>query len=218
MLTIVDHTLRGRTSHHDRGVAWVGDNMGGELVPEMIVCHYTVSRSGPATARSLADETQRASVHLVVERDGDMIQQVPFDRIAWHAGKSSWNGSESCSRFSIGIEICNWGPLFPGGNGGWLNVYKKPVADTEAFHGRHQGPPGFAWEHWERYTDEQMITLAEVGRLLVATYPTITEIVGHDDIAPGRKRDPGPAFDMLGLRQAVFVDTEPAPPPTERNT
>lgn len=215
MLSITNHRLRGETSHHSRGVRFMQDNMGGLLVPELILCHYTVTRDGPATARTLQDETMKASVHFVVGRDGSIIQQVPTDRVAWHAGKSRWNNRESVSNFSIGIEIVNLGPLFPAGPGEWLDVYKRPVLNAQVYHGKHQGPPGCSWEHWEKYTDDQMVTLAELCRLLVEVYPSITEIVGHDDVAPGRKRDPGPAFDMEGLRRAVFgsLKTEPSPPP-----
>lgn len=45
------------------------------------------------------------SAHLFIRRDGGMIQFVPFDRRAWHAGKSTWCGRERCNDFSIGIEL-----------------------------------------------------------------------------------------------------------------
>lgn len=45
------------------------------------------------------------SSHLLIRRDGQVIQYVPFDRRAWHAGKSSWQGRERCNDFSIGIEL-----------------------------------------------------------------------------------------------------------------
>ncbi|SMR70032.1 AmpD protein [Marinobacterium sediminicola] len=45
------------------------------------------------------------SAHLLIERDGTMTQFVPFDRRAWHAGKSIFEGREACNDFSIGIEL-----------------------------------------------------------------------------------------------------------------
>lgn len=47
----------------------------------------------------------RVSAHLLIRRDGSVIQFVPFDRRAWHAGVSSWRGRERCNDFSIGIEL-----------------------------------------------------------------------------------------------------------------
>lgn len=47
----------------------------------------------------------RVSSHLCIFRDGGVTQYVPFDRRAWHAGVSSWQGRERCNDFSIGIEL-----------------------------------------------------------------------------------------------------------------
>lgn len=47
----------------------------------------------------------RVSAHLLIRRDGTVLQYVPFDRKAWHAGKSSFDGREECNDFSIGIEL-----------------------------------------------------------------------------------------------------------------
>ena len=45
------------------------------------------------------------SAHLLIKRDGVCVQYVPFDKRAWHAGKSSYEGRERCNDFSIGIEL-----------------------------------------------------------------------------------------------------------------
>ena len=47
----------------------------------------------------------RVSPHLFVRRNGKIIQMVPFDKRAWHAGKSSYNGRSNFNDFSIGIEL-----------------------------------------------------------------------------------------------------------------
>ena len=47
----------------------------------------------------------KVSSHLVIKRTGDIEQYVPFDKRAWHAGKSSYEGRERCNDFSIGIEL-----------------------------------------------------------------------------------------------------------------
>jgi len=55
------------------------------------------------------------SAHLLIRRDGQVIQYVPFDRRAWHAGASCWQGRERCNDFSIGIELegCDELPFEP---------------------------------------------------------------------------------------------------------
>lgn len=192
--TITDHWLDGVTRKPD--------NLGPSLVePDLLVVHYTVTTSGPATARDLADESQRASVHLVVDHDGSVIQQVPFDRVAWHAGKSTWGGRTTCSLFSIGIEVVNLGPLKKSGDG-FVDVYGRPYKGPAPVEAKHKDP-NCRYRFWEPYPEEQMQALLELGRLLVASYG-LREIVGHDDIAPGRKIDPGPAFPMEDYRAAVM--------------
>lgn len=47
----------------------------------------------------------RVSAHVLIRRDGDLVQFVPFGRRAWHAGVSSFDGREGCNDFSVGIEL-----------------------------------------------------------------------------------------------------------------
>jgi AmpD protein len=62
----------------------------------------------------------------------------------------------------------------------------------------------------EAYTDRQYETLAALTRTLLAHYPGIdaNRIVGHSDIAPERKTDPGPAFDWDRYRGALAATGE----------
>lgn len=101
----------------------------------------------------------KVSAHLLIRRDGELVQFVSFDERAWHAGASRFEGRENCNDFSIGIEL----------------------------EGADEDP----------YSGAQYHALAEVTRSLIAAYPGLARerIAGHSDIAPGRKTDPGPAFD-----------------------
>jgi len=47
----------------------------------------------------------RVSAHIFIRRDGTLLQFVPFDCCAWHAGRSRYKGLENCNDFSIGIEL-----------------------------------------------------------------------------------------------------------------
>lgn len=103
------------------------------------------------------------SAHVVIDREGAMVQYVPFDRRAWHAGVSVYDGRERCNDFSVGIELIG--------------------TDKSAF------------------TEAQYRSLASVVKALATTYqiePART--VGHSDIAPDRKTDPGPKFDWQRLQ------------------
>lgn len=50
-------------------------------------------------------EGLRVSAHVLIRRTGELIQYVPFNQRAWHAGRSCWQGREQCNDFSIGIEL-----------------------------------------------------------------------------------------------------------------
>lgn len=47
----------------------------------------------------------KVSSHLLIRRNGELVQFVPFHKRAWHAGVSSWQGRERCNDFTIGIEL-----------------------------------------------------------------------------------------------------------------
>lgn len=109
-------------------------------------------------------EGMRVSSHLLVRRDGQVVQFVPFHARAWHAGVSSFQGRERCNDFSIGIEL-------------------EGTDDTA-------------------YKAAQYRELARVIVALCRAYPRLSmqRLVGHSDVAPGRKTDPGDCFDWPRLR------------------
>jgi AmpD protein len=45
------------------------------------------------------------SAHILIKRTGEVVQYVPFDKRAWHAGKSEYEDRERCNDYSIGIEL-----------------------------------------------------------------------------------------------------------------
>ncbi|MDC0529058.1 1,6-anhydro-N-acetylmuramyl-L-alanine amidase AmpD [Gammaproteobacteria bacterium] len=47
----------------------------------------------------------KVSAHVLIKRNGEVIQFVPFNKRAWHAGVSSYKGKNDCNNFSIGIEL-----------------------------------------------------------------------------------------------------------------
>jgi AmpD protein len=67
------------------------------------------------------------------------------------------------------------------------------------------------------YTDQQYRVLAELTRSLINYYPELTEdrITGHEDVAPGRKTDPGPAFDWKRFEKLVRAGHDRAQPEEE---
>ena len=60
-----------------------------------------------STAHPFFDEIRemQVSAHCLIKRDGSVVQFVPFNQRAWHAGISCFEGREKCNDFSIGIEL-----------------------------------------------------------------------------------------------------------------
>lgn len=178
------------------------------LAPRYLVMHYTAGASAKSAIMTLTDPAAKASAHLVVDRDGTTTQLVGFDEIAWHAGESRWEGLVGLNAFSIGIELVNAGPLDRVA-GRWRSWFGTTYPDAEVMEAAHRNDPGRT-RGWLVYPPRQLAAAIAIGRAQVAAY-TLRGVVGHDDIAPGRKQDPGPAFPMDGYRGAVMGRGDDAP-------
>jgi N-acetylmuramoyl-L-alanine amidase len=74
--------------------------------PDTIVIHYTAGSSAESAVNWLANPTSKVSAHIVIDRSGKIYQIIPFNKVAWHAGKSEYGGRNGFNSFSIGIELC----------------------------------------------------------------------------------------------------------------
>lgn len=162
--------------------------------PRFIINHYTANNSLMNTVNIFKNHS--ASAHLIVGRDGEVVQMVPFNKRAWHAGKSKakskWGTSYSgLNSYSIGIEFVNYGYYRNGlsGNPEW----------EEAVHKNE----GFV-RKWQPYTDEQLEVAYQLNEAISKHYDIPAEhILGHDDISPDRKVDPGPLFPIDQIRSKL---------------
>jgi N-acetylmuramoyl-L-alanine amidase len=140
---------------------------------KFIVLHYTV-QDKPASIKILTQ--QQVSAHYLVTDDPQPIiyNLVPETEQAWHAGVSSWKGYTNINASSVGIEIVN---------PGWK--------DTPA--GRVYAP----------FPQTQIDALIPLVKDIAQRYHVPPEnVIGHSDIAPGRKQDPGPMFPWQQLAAA----------------
>ncbi|WP_295580068.1 1,6-anhydro-N-acetylmuramyl-L-alanine amidase AmpD [uncultured Lamprocystis sp.] len=139
------------------GGQWIDDLFLGRLDPAAHPYFVVAAAAGPV------------STHLLIRRDGQLVQYVPCGRRAWHAGRSTFGGRERCNDFSIGIEL----------------------------EGTDDRP----------FEPIQYQVLTSCTLAILARYPAITpaRIVGHSDIAPGRKTDPGPCFDW-GIYRGTILE------------
>ena len=60
----------------------------------------------------LKNPLSKVSCHYLIDKKGKIIQMVPENKIAWHAGKSMWKNFIDLNKKSIGIELVNKGHRF----------------------------------------------------------------------------------------------------------
>lgn len=165
-----------------------------KATPEIIVIHWTGGTSGSIEARTKRikewseSQTEKASVHFEIMRDGTIYQIVPTTRAAWHAGESKWRTASGKTRnsvnfYSIGVEIDNVGPVTKKGDD-WVDSFGRPFSGPIA---------SINGKQYEMPTADQFIALRLVIDSLRSEFKVaLKDIVGHLDVSPGRKIDPGP--------------------------
>jgi N-acetylmuramoyl-L-alanine amidase len=175
-------------------------NKGSGLAPRYLVFHYTAGKSATSSINWLTNPESKASAHLVLARDGTITQLAPFNVKTWHAGLSHWDGLSGLNSYSIGIEMDNAGPLKKVGDKyqAWFGTL---YTEDEVVLAKHKLDDESRW--WHAYTEVQIQKALELAQLLVRRYD-LKDVVGHEDIAPDRKRDPGPAFPLENVRALVF--------------
>src|SRR5689334_15714717 len=90
--------------------------------PDMLILHYTGMQDSEAALCRLCEKSSEVSAHYLVFEDGRIVQMVPENKRAWHAGVSSWEGESDINSRSIGIEICN-----PGHDFGYPGFPRKQI-------------------------------------------------------------------------------------------
>jgi N-acetyl-anhydromuramyl-L-alanine amidase AmpD len=190
------------------GAIWLGqtNNTSGPFGaghPRFIVTHYTAAGSGLNSAKYLyGPHSPASSAHFVVDRDGTVYQICGIDLKAWHAGQSKWTAKdgkkyELLNSYSIGIEFANYG---------W-DVRKVASSNQTKLKHKNEKTP----RAWEIYPEAQIKSGLALTEWLTKQIPSITETMGHDDISPGRKSDPGPAFPMEKFKMCLRTARTPAP-------
>jgi len=175
-------------------------NRSGVYTPRFLVMHYTAGSSAEQSINWLTQTRAKASAHVVIGRDGGITQLAPFNIVTWHAGVSNWKSYKGLNKYSIGIELDNPGPLNRAGDG-WVSWFGGRYDASDVIEAVHKNRSTL--QGWLLYTQEQMEATLELSELLVEAYG-LEDVIGHDDIAPTRKTDPGPAFPMHSFRARLF--------------
>ena len=170
--------------------------------PDTIVVHFPAGSSLQSSVDVLTRANSGVSAHFVIGRNGDIVQLLPTNQIAWHAGESAYAGRSGLNRYSIGIELDNAGQLEAKGDGLFESWFGKLYDERDVVAAQH--PHQSVMGYWHKYSDIQIAKTVSLCRVLCAHY-SISTVVGHEEIAPSRKVDPGPAFPMEALRKSLMA-------------
>lgn len=162
-------------------------------MPIGLVVHYTVSGRTHVHARNVckyfADTPKTLGYQIacpVMDEKGRIYKPMNWNLIRDrnnHAGKSNWKGMTDLSSKFCGIEICSWGKLDDRTK---QFVKESDIRWFEAVENIQKG-------EYEAFTNEQEMALIQYCFYLKRHCPEFSfeNVVGHDEIAPGRKSDPG---------------------------
>ena len=132
-----------------------------QLPISMVVIHYTEMQDKGFAIERLCDPKAKVSANYLIGKAGEVVQLVPEDKRAWHAGVSYWRGIKDVNSASIGIELDH---------------------------------PGHKYGY-EPFPDAQFEALVPLVARMVKRYDIPrANVVGHSDVAPARKIDPGELF------------------------
>ncbi|VWD65238.1 N-acetylmuramoyl-L-alanine amidase [Burkholderia lata] len=156
-----------------------------------LVLHYTAETLADSIA-SLTDPQKQVSSHYLVPDGANgsgrfrIYALVPESRRAWHAGVSYWQGERMLNASTVGIEVVNLG---------------FPAQDENA---------PLMNRRWYPYPDAQIEVVGRLAADVITRHKILPQkFVGHSDIAPGRKFDPGPLFPWQKLYAQYGVGAWP---------
>lgn len=189
-----------------------------------LVMHYTAGRGFDSTVAHFKDPANKVSAHFLVARDGRLVQMVPLSCPAWHAGPDSkWVetmnemtpkelhenvlGSQAkvlvgMNFYALGVEVDNYGPLTKVGKD-FKTWFGRTAPASEVAEVDPKSPGAFGKRYWHAYSEQQIQICEELAVCLVRGFG-LKDILGHSDVCPGRKTDPGPVFPLKHLRALAF--------------
>lgn len=166
---------------------YVADPDGGKRplkvpMPVGIVIHHTVTYNLNSTVEYLAKN--EVDVHFVIGKEGDVVQMVPCNLDASHAGESEWGKYKFLNGYFIGIEVVNIGPLTKKANkyfDTYGREYKGDVRERKTL----------GELYWEPFTEKQEESLYFLCKWLIDQYGIPLEnVIAHYEASPKRKIDP----------------------------
>lgn len=163
--------------------------------PEGAVVHFTAGRRKDG-APAIAYGREQGHAYFVIDAEGEIFQAIPLNKWGYHAGTSSWPKlGSSVSQFLVGIEIMAAGQVKKRPDGSFVTWFGQIIPKSEVRYSkkRENIQEGF----YQVYTAAQEASLEAMILWLKRNNPNVFDlnlVLGHDEVSPGRKNDPGAAL------------------------
>jgi N-acetylmuramoyl-L-alanine amidase len=164
--------------------------------PQGAVVHFTAGRRNGLQS-GIDVQLNTGMCYFLIDQDGNVAQNFPLDEWGYHAGRSSWPGiSGNVSDELVGIEVMCGGKLSKQGSS-WKTWYGEviPAADRRKVTEKDNITAGT----YQTYTQAQEDALTALLLWLHRNNPAVFSldlVLGHDEVSPGRKNDPGGSLSM----------------------
>lgn len=163
--------------------------------PEGAIIHWT---SGSSAESSMSWGRDQGYMFWMIDKDGEIYQPNALNEWGYHAGASSWPGlGSSVSSRLVGIEIDCAGKLEKRSDGSFKSWFGRIVPHEKVR--EVQKRDNIVSGAYEMFTKEQETSLVLLLKWLHSNNPSVFRldfILGHDEVSPGRKVDPGGSLSM----------------------
>lgn len=181
--------------------------------PEGAIVHWTSghSKRGEKDARNTVEGGIRNGyMFFVIDIDGRVYQNFNLNKWGYHAGSSSWKGLGSgVSQYLVGIEISNAGSVKKQGDK-YVSWFGQILTESEVRHAP-KSVDNIQRGIYHKYTKEQEASLTALLLWLKRNNPSVFNldlVLGHDEVAPSRKNDPGASLSMSMPKYREYLKAE----------
>ena len=195
-MKLIEHFLEGENIERTKT-----PNVGGLFPtgqPDTILLHYTSGPSLDVAVQYFITPRYNVSTHLVIGKNGEIVQLVPFNKIAFHAGKSTHLDRKNLDDYAIGIEMDNAG-LLQNNETEIKTWFGKEIKEEERVKVVDENNN---INFWHKYTPQQLKVVEQICHLLKKKY-NIKFLLGHNEVSLANMNDPGPAFPLKELREKL---------------
>lgn len=183
--------------------------------PMGAIIHFTAGRSKAGDRDALNTMTfgrKQGYAYFVVSSTGVVMQGHPLDRWGYHAGKSSYEGlGKSISSKLVGIEVCCAGKL-ENQNNEFKSWFGENYSENEVRYSKSKDNIQEGYYHkFNQLQEDALIKLLVWLKQNNSQVFQYKYVLGHDEVAPGRKNDPGASLSMtmseLRMKLRNFANT-----------